>query len=316
MAEIHDTKAALLAILGDRAVAYHPLIARILGGATTGILFSQLFYWTGRGADPDGWVYKSRDEIFEETALTRWEQETARKHLKHLGVLEECYRDMPRRLYFRVNVDRAIELLQAHLDAERKARKPTRRGRPKKSAAPLPDQDDQEEAGPEEAGPDTPPPDQPPAEPPAQGKPRPAQIRTERVKVQEAVARTSNPQGTLAAWASWISGEQVSPSAIGGLVKRMMEAAPHKFARDGRPDFKTVCVRLVPLVAQAAVDAPPDKPFMACLYRFLEDWAEIPHLSPQARARDKQAAAQVLTGQVRLVSPIKAVQPQEVLVNA
>lgn len=306
---IHDTKAALLAILGDRSVAYHPLIARILGGATTGILFSQLFYWMGRGADPDGWVYKTQAEIEGETALTRWEQETARKHLKAQGVLEECYRDMPRRLYFRINVDRAIELLQAYLEQHRPSPQPAtnkpgrKRGRDK---TPPPEHPDEDRSAPDGA----------PVDPPDRPRPTPTTIRAERAKVQDAVEHSTNPQAVLAKWAGWVSGEQVHPSAMGGLVKRMSEAAPHKFARDGRPDFRAVCIRLVPLIAQAAVDAPADQPFLSCLYRFLEDWAEIPHLGPQARARDKQAAAQVLTGAIRLVSPIKAAQPQEVSVNA
>lgn len=315
MAGIQDTKAALLAILGDRVVAYHPLVARALGGATVGILFSQLFYWTGRGADPDGWIYKTQAEITEETALTRWEQETARKKLKALGVLEEKYQDMPRRLYFRVDVDKAIELMQAYLD-ENNDPKPARRGRPRKKKKAARKQDAPTDPAPEESPVKESPPEESPADP---AKPRPvgAQIRAERVRAEEAIRRSRNPQAILATWASWVSGEPITPSAIGGLVKRMAEAAPYRFARHGgTPNFKTVCVRLVPLVAQAAVDAPPDKPFIGCLYRFLEDWAEIPHLGPQTRARDRQAAQRAVSGEIRLVCPVKAVQPTEVLANA
>ena len=40
--------------------------------------------------DADGWFYKTQKDIFDETALTRTEQETARKKLRGCRVLESA----------------------------------------------------------------------------------------------------------------------------------------------------------------------------------------------------------------------------------
>ena len=104
-------------------VSYYARIGRAVGGAKPGILLCQLLYWTGgkdgkrRGHNPDGWVYKSRSEILEETALTRREQETSRRKLRALGILEEkkephphTYREV---LYFRVDMAKLHEVYEA-----------------------------------------------------------------------------------------------------------------------------------------------------------------------------------------------------------
>ena len=92
-------------LLHDRPVAYHPMLAKAVGGATTGLFLSQLLYWSGKGAALDGWIWKTQADWETETGLTRYEQETARKHLKHQGVLEEQLAGLPAKLYYRVNFD-------------------------------------------------------------------------------------------------------------------------------------------------------------------------------------------------------------------
>jgi hypothetical protein len=104
-------EAALKALLYDRPVAYHPGIARAVKSVSAGVLMAQLIYWSPRTRDPEGWFWKTRDEIEEETALGRWEQETARKVLKKYGVLEEKLKGVPARMHFRVNIQRLAELL-------------------------------------------------------------------------------------------------------------------------------------------------------------------------------------------------------------
>ena len=93
----------LRAVLCDRPIAYHPMLARALGGVTTGVFLSQLLYWSGKGHDPTGWIYKTQAEWEQETGLTRLEQETARKHLRDAGVLEEKREGLPARLFYRVD---------------------------------------------------------------------------------------------------------------------------------------------------------------------------------------------------------------------
>lgn len=97
-------EAAIHAILYDQPVAYHPVVAKAVGSVTAGILLSQLLYWTPRGGDPDGWIWKTQDQIYEETGLGRREQETARRYLVAAGVLEEKRAGVPAKLFFRIDV--------------------------------------------------------------------------------------------------------------------------------------------------------------------------------------------------------------------
>jgi hypothetical protein len=104
-------------------VSYYSRVGRAVGGVTPGIFLCQLLYWTGgkdgkrRGHNPNGWVYKSRSEILEETALTRREQETSRRKLRALGILEEKKAPHPHTfrevLYFRVDMGKLHEVYEA-----------------------------------------------------------------------------------------------------------------------------------------------------------------------------------------------------------
>jgi hypothetical protein len=74
-------------MLPNRIVGYSPDLARIVGGATTGLYLSQLLFQSDKGANPEGWVYKSEQEMGKETGLTKREQQTARRKLLSLGVI-------------------------------------------------------------------------------------------------------------------------------------------------------------------------------------------------------------------------------------
>jgi hypothetical protein len=74
-------------MLPNRIVGYSPDLARIVGGATTGLFLSQLLFLSDKGANPEGWVYKSEQEMGKETGLTKREQQTARRKLLALGVI-------------------------------------------------------------------------------------------------------------------------------------------------------------------------------------------------------------------------------------
>jgi hypothetical protein len=111
MSETDKAKAALLELLGSRPIAYYVAFAEISGGVTSGVLLSQLFYWHGKGSDPAGWIYKTQADWTQETGLTRWEQETARRRLRERGIIEEKRAGVPARLHFRLDVDQAIDLL-------------------------------------------------------------------------------------------------------------------------------------------------------------------------------------------------------------
>lgn len=92
-----------------RPVAYYPSLNKLTGSVTATIFLCQFVYWHGKGADPE-WIYKTQAEIQEETGLSRREQETARRNLKEIGVLEEKYKGIPRKLYYRLDIDKFNEL--------------------------------------------------------------------------------------------------------------------------------------------------------------------------------------------------------------
>lgn len=98
----------------DRPIAYNPAFAKlkagkIKAGPTAAVFLSQMVYWHNRM--DGGWMYKTQADITSETALTRDEQETARKRLVALGVLEEARRGVPATMHYRVNAERLEALL-------------------------------------------------------------------------------------------------------------------------------------------------------------------------------------------------------------
>jgi hypothetical protein len=76
-------------------------------------MLSQLFYWSKRVRSSDGWFYKTRQEWTEETCLSRSEQESARRRLVALGIMDEELRGTPAKLWFRLNRPTLAELADA-----------------------------------------------------------------------------------------------------------------------------------------------------------------------------------------------------------
>ncbi|MBW9589866.1 hypothetical protein FHB94_03565 [Citrobacter freundii] len=104
---------ALIQLL-DRPIAYNPAFAKlragkVKSGPVAAVFLSQLVYWHNRM--DGGWMYKTQADISLETALTRDEQETARKRLVSLGVLEEDRRGVPATMHYRINTERLEALL-------------------------------------------------------------------------------------------------------------------------------------------------------------------------------------------------------------
>lgn len=112
-------KIALRAVLADRPIAYHPILARISRTIEAGILLGQLLYWDGvmsrqRGKKWDGWFYKTAEEIMEETALSRSNFETARSKLKELGFIKCELHGVPATMHYWLDIDSIEEALEAH----------------------------------------------------------------------------------------------------------------------------------------------------------------------------------------------------------
>ena len=113
-------------IIKDRPVAYHPDFAKAIGSVQAALFLSQLLYCSDK-ENNNGWIYKTQKEFYEETGLSRREQETARKKLKELGILEEKYQGIPRKLYYKVNMDKLAKLMLDYYSANNNAqiRQPT-----------------------------------------------------------------------------------------------------------------------------------------------------------------------------------------------
>lgn len=116
-------------LVGNRdVIPFSPALARTIGNVEATVFLCQACYWqsiVGNGK----WFYKLRDaerdsegrivppsdpsrQSWEwETALSRARQESARKHLTALGLLEQKLCGLPAQLYFRVNLDGLIKLL-------------------------------------------------------------------------------------------------------------------------------------------------------------------------------------------------------------
>ncbi len=82
-------------------------------GLAAGVYVRQLVFWDGKGMDPEGWIYKSEDEMEAETGLRRRAQREARKVLTSSEVLEEKRKGVPCRLFYRVNLEALAEVLEA-----------------------------------------------------------------------------------------------------------------------------------------------------------------------------------------------------------
>ena len=72
--------AELLLDVFDLPISFHRCLVPITGGVTAALMLSQAI-WTSEALDPEvgGWFCRSQEEWTEETGLSRWEQETARR---------------------------------------------------------------------------------------------------------------------------------------------------------------------------------------------------------------------------------------------
>jgi len=101
---------ALLDVLSRRTIAYHPDLALALGSVPAAVILSQLLYWHGKQADPDGWIKKTAVELEEETGVTERQQETTRPAMIEAGLVEFQRRGVPAMPFYRVNHNKIIEL--------------------------------------------------------------------------------------------------------------------------------------------------------------------------------------------------------------
>jgi hypothetical protein len=113
----------LLLQLFDAPVSFQRCLVPISGSVTAALMLSQAIWTTEQqviesyGVVSHGWFTKSQEEWSDETGLTRWEQETARRTLRRLGFIEERRAGMPAKLWFRVRSDQVWTALREHAAA-------------------------------------------------------------------------------------------------------------------------------------------------------------------------------------------------------
>jgi hypothetical protein len=93
-----------------RPIAFQTVFVDVTGTVNAGLMLSQAYYWAEvvlrTMPERKGWFYKTREEWFAETRLSRREQETARKILRTTTFWEERIRGVPAKLYFRINLQK------------------------------------------------------------------------------------------------------------------------------------------------------------------------------------------------------------------
>jgi hypothetical protein len=114
-------------MLPNRVVGYSPDLARIVGGATIGLFLSQLLFLSDKGANPEGWVYKSEQEMGKETGLTKREQQTARRKLLALGVIVIMRGGWKNTNHFKVVWEKLYQVIEKF---QRAQTVPTQKGEP------------------------------------------------------------------------------------------------------------------------------------------------------------------------------------------
>jgi hypothetical protein len=113
-----DHRQQIKEMLPNRVVGYSPDLARMVGGATIGLFLSQLLFLSDKGANPEGWVYKSEAEMGKETGLTKREQQTARRKLLALGVITIMRGGWKNTYHFKVMWQRLCQVIEQFLSSQ------------------------------------------------------------------------------------------------------------------------------------------------------------------------------------------------------
>ena len=109
-----------------RPIAYHPALARHVGGVNAAIFLCQLIYWDEKADNEELGVYKTADEWESETGLSYREQAGARKKLRDLGLLTETNQRLHHRIYYKLERAAFDALMESVFDGNGEIREPTK----------------------------------------------------------------------------------------------------------------------------------------------------------------------------------------------
>lgn len=86
-------------------IVFHRIFVDITGSVTAALLLSQAIAIAEKEQRPGQWFCRSQEEWTAETGLSRFEQQTARRVLRDLGLMREERQGVPARILFQVNAD-------------------------------------------------------------------------------------------------------------------------------------------------------------------------------------------------------------------
>lgn len=105
-------------------VVLHSNLTKFLGSITASAFLSHIMYWSDKTDNALG-VYKSCEQITDETGLSKKEQMTARKILRELGLIVETHKRLEHRLYYRFEPQAFDAWFEANLAKCQKASSPS-----------------------------------------------------------------------------------------------------------------------------------------------------------------------------------------------
>jgi hypothetical protein len=97
-------------------VAYRVSLANLGGSVNAGLLLSQLLYWSDKGDEEDGWIFKQQAEWQEELLFSRRQLETARGLLIARRLIDYAVRGCPPRAFYRLDPGVLFGLLKEGCD--------------------------------------------------------------------------------------------------------------------------------------------------------------------------------------------------------
>lgn len=103
-----------LRALLTRPIAFHRIFVTITGSVNAGIMLSQAYYWSDK--TKDGWFFKTQSDWEDETGLSRYEQEGARKILQASGFWFEDKKGLPAKLFFKINEDAIFDRISQYAE--------------------------------------------------------------------------------------------------------------------------------------------------------------------------------------------------------
>jgi uncharacterized phage protein (TIGR02220 family) len=119
---LNMTNETLQSILGSKTVSFYSIFAKAIGSVQAAVMLSQAFFWQEKakyknGVEIDGEIYfqKTANEWYDETGLTKDQQQVARKHLSGCGILIEILAGLPATIHYRVDVDALVAVIDRYL---------------------------------------------------------------------------------------------------------------------------------------------------------------------------------------------------------